>query len=354
MKKAQKICHTLFGFILYLTLFVFLTVPLFNISTLYVIMLPLVLLFFILLEMLLRFKGSIRRIYYLLLERLSGCRMMGILLLLYILCDIMNLTYSPVKQQILDGYPILFSGIILWLGILLYADNPDKLDNLLMSVTLSGLTLSISAMIGFSFSDARWAERVAIIGLITGCIFFASAQYNKRFKAVVVSLLCIVMLPGITRTMSWAAPSALAQNISLEKQSILSASFEQLKGFRTPEIILGRGSGYDIALNGSQGVGNFLLADLLGGGVVRFSISLALWLCIGYCIGMLFLHVKGIPFIYLIMMGFVFYESFTALKTGFLSDPLFLLACAMIIAEQTMIKKGKLRPVLLDVSKGKD
>ena len=92
-----------------------------------------------------------------------------------------------------------------------------------------------------------------------------------------------------------------------------------------------------------QGIRNFLLCDLLGGGVIRFALSLSLWLCIGYCVAMLFLNCTGVAMIYALVLGGSFISAFFTEKTGFLSDPLFILYTALLIAEHTMLKKGRAR-----------
>lgn len=292
----------------------------------------------------LRYGASPRRLRSLALDRTCGCRTLSVLLLLYLLCDGMNFTYSPFKEHMVERYPVILCALALWAGILYYADRVDRLDNLLMNVTLCAVALSVLVLAGFKMEDPDWAWRIIGAGLCTGTFFLASAQYSRFFKTTVIAGLCAVMLPSIYFAVRWSQPAALVESMSAaEKQSLLSSSFLQIRDFQTAEMLFGRGAGYDLELSGMQGIRNFLLSDLLGGGIVRFALSLSLWLCIGYCTAMLFLSCKGVAMIYAAVLGSIFVDAFFTAKTGFLSDPLFILYTVLLIAEHTMLKKGRAR-----------
>lgn len=343
MQKILPFCHRMLGLSLHASLILFLgALPFGKTGLLAAAPAFLVLIVFIVLESSLRLGGKPRRIRSFLHERISGCVLLAILLAAYLICGLVNLSYSPIKQQMLSSWPIPAGGVILWIGILYYVDDTDRLDNLLMDVTAAGIALSIASVAGVRAENGQQAMCVIFIGLFTGAMFFLSAQYNKTFKSIVSTAFFLMMAPALWGAAGWAAPAVLTQGIStVPGQGLMRPAFSLLNGYRTPEVLLGRGSGYDIAVSQSRGVCNFLLADLLNGGVVRFALGLAIWLCLAYCVGMLFLYQKGMPLIYLASLGLVLINAFFFSKTGFITDPLFIVSCALIVAEHTMIKKGK-------------
>lgn len=292
----------------------------------------------------LRYGGSPRRLRSLALDRTSGCRVLTVLLSSYLICDGMNFTYSPFKSRVAERYPAILCALVLWAGILYYVDRVEKLDNLLVNVALCALSLSLCVLAGLPIEEFDRSWRVIGVGLMTGIGFLASAQYSRFFKGTVMTGLLALMIPSIYFAIRWNQPAALVESMSAaEKQTLWSSSFLQIRDFQTAEMLFGRGAGYDLELSGMQGIRNFLLSDLLGGGLVRFTLSLALWLCIGYHIVLLFLHCKGVAAIYALVLGGIFIDAFFTAQTGFLSNPFFILYTALLIAEQTMLKKGQAR-----------
>lgn len=345
MKQNKKILKTLFSLCVNGVLFLYLTLPAFGERGRFYTGCALAVLAAVTAVFAItRLGGRVRSVQGLLIDRLSGAAHLAVLLAFYLLCDACNLIYSPVRAQMLGGSFITIGGIVLWLGILFYTDCVDRLDNLLMTVTAAGLVLSGISLAGVRFSDARWALYAVMAGLAVGAVFLLSAQYRRLFKATVVPTLFAVMGTGLFFTASQAPLLSLAGGVTpAGRQMLVSSGFSLLLEFDSAEMILGRGSGYDIAVSRSMGVQNFLLADLLNGGILRFTLSLSLWLCIGYCVGMLFLYRRGVPMIYLLVFGMIFLDSFLFAKTGFLGNCVFIPFCALLIAEQTMLKKGRAR-----------
>ena len=177
----------------------------------------------------------------------------------------MNFTYSPFKTRMLERYPSIFCALILWMGVLYYADRVDRLDNLLMNATLCALALSILVLAGFRLENPDWTWRIIGAGMCTGVFFLASAQYNRFFKTTVVTGLLALTAPSLYFAVRWSQPAALVESMSAaEKQTLWSSSLLQIRDFQTAEMLFGRGAGYDLELSGMQGIRNFLLSDLLG------------------------------------------------------------------------------------------
>lgn len=342
--KLRSFCHKALGLSLYLSLFLYLwalpalpsrTGKLITISSF------LLLLTCIILEGILYVNRHRRRIRPLLRQRLSGCIPLAVLIIAYLGCALLNLSYSPVRTLLLEKWIVPAGGLLLWLGILFYADGTEILNNLIMCTTASGLIASIYSLTGFPSENDLQLIRITIAGLFAGAIFFLAAQYNRRFKAVVCSALAAILVPSIWRSSIWNA--SVTQTSYSAGEDAMHSALEQLEGYSTPEVLLGRGSGYDLSFTSGQGVHNFLLADILNGGVLRFSIGLALWLCIIYFIMMLFLEQRGISVIYLGALGIVLAQSLFSTHTDFLTDSLFWPFCALLSTELTLIKTGKSR-----------
>ncbi|TCL44709.1 hypothetical protein [Harryflintia acetispora] len=345
MKLKTPVMMKTLGLTLHMALFLYLCAPAVG-GVLSKALLPAILLLggAVVLSFATRFNHDLRRIKGFLLDRLSGAGALAALLLLYIFWDFCNLSYSPIKAQTLSGVQTVLYALVLWAGILLYAVNLERLDNLLMNITLCGLFLAGCALSGVALPDYKVAYQVIVAGFATGSFFFLSAQYNNLFKGTVLTGLCALTAPALYQTLERLLPSALVFGVLGEqRQGLISGAAGQLRQFAPAEMLLGRGSGYDITLSHSAGVCNFLLADLLNGGVVRFALALAVWLCVGYCALMLLTFQRTLPLLYLVVLGMVLIDALFFSKTGFLYNPLFLLFCALIITEHTLIKKGQLR-----------
>lgn len=343
-QNPGRLCHKALGGSLCLFIFLYLTVlPALPMETGKALLLPAMLLLtvFIVLEASLRFGGRPARIRPMLRQRLSGCAALAALVGAYFCCALLNLSYSPLKAQIFAGWLIPMGGAVIWLGILFYAGSADEVDNLIICTAASGMAGAAYALAGFPIADSRSMIRTVAAGLYTGAVFFLSAQYNRVFKAVVGTAAAGLMVPAVWRCAQWGALAAPAA--ALPRGDIMRSAVGQLEGYLTPEILLGRGSGYDLSFTAGQGVQNFLLADLLNGGVVRFALGLAVWLCASYFVFMLFLERRGVSMIYLGVLGMAFTRAFFAGHESFLLDPLFWPFCALLAAEHTMIKTGRRR-----------
>lgn len=275
-------------------------------------------------------------------QQLSGSRPLVTLCGLYILTAGCNLFYSPIGDELGAVIPGVIGGLFMSIILLFYVTSVDRLDNILMSITGAGLFTALCAVLGMPLIAGPGAVEVMLTAAACGVIFFLCAGYRRMFKATVVPTLCGVLGVGVySGAQRILGEAVLIGAVDTDKRVVVSSGFSLLQEFGAVEMLLGRGGGYDISVSGFAGVQNFLLADLLNGGMVRFTLSLSLWLCIGYCIGILFLYRRGIPVIYLLVFSGLFLHAMLLSKYSFLTSPTFLLFCTLLVLELTLLKKGR-------------
>ncbi len=126
--------------------------------------------------------------------------------------------------------------------------------------------------------------------------------------------------------------------------------------YELKDILIGRGSGYDVYLyditddktlaklysgfnnkpKNWMSPHNFLLADLLSGGVIRVTISLALVLALISLLFRLFVRRPGRALPLMLAMGFVYFYALISGHYGYAYDKYFYILLAAIVAEHAL------------------
>lgn len=143
-----------------------------------------------------------------------------------------------------------------------------------------------------------------------------------------------------------------------DKRSIIwGIAIDEIKTFTTKELLIGKGNAYDILLydavensdleeaypnlearKGKLSAHNFLLADILNGGIIKLILSILLVISqIAILIKILLLN----PFIgiqYSMIQGLVFINNFISNRYGFLYDKFFYIFFCLSILELTIMK----------------
>ncbi|MEG1994549.1 MAG: O-antigen ligase family protein, partial [Oscillospiraceae bacterium] len=130
---------------------------------------------------------------------------------------------------------------------------------------------------------------------------------------------------------------------------IWKEAVEEIKSFDTKSILFGKGNGYDIYMYSEStnprlwelydkdtnkfnlSPHNFILSDILNGGISKAVVSFLLWVFICGELLKLLYYEKSLAFLYIIPLGMVFFGSIISGRYGFLYDKYFYIFITLVL-----------------------
>ncbi|MEG2039225.1 MAG: O-antigen ligase family protein [Oscillospiraceae bacterium] len=150
--------------------------------------------------------------------------------------------------------------------------------------------------------------------------------------------------------------------IGNKRRIIWSVAIDEYKSYNTKEKWFGKGAGYDIVLydtvqskelqeaypdkikvQGALSAHNFILADLLNGGIVKAVAGCMVWIAIAWNLLKLWSEQRIWAFLYCLTLGFVLVGCLISNRFGFVYDKFFWLFAILLCMENRLMSEDKRR-----------
>lgn len=146
-------------------------------------------------------------------------------------------------------------------------------------------------------------------------------------------------------------------NFLTKRIAIWNEAYNEIRGFDKKSLVFGKGNGYDIYIyseNTNEEISNlydmeknkfnlsphnFLLSDILCGGLIRLSVSIVFWVFVCLKLLRLIFKDKMMSFLYILPLAMVFANSFISGRYGFLYDKYFYIFLTLLVISKNQKNK---------------